>query len=135
MSRIMTEKSKIFVSLIMCAAVSGAALICGTVVQRKSADVPAVEIIEMTTKAAPSEIKSDLSVSVTETEKEQEPLMVNINTASAEELDKLDGIGEVTANAIIEYRKDAPFTCIEDIMNVKGIGEKKFEAIKDNICV
>lgn len=60
---------------------------------------------------------------------------VNINTASKEELMTLKGIGETTAEAIIEYRKENKFTKIEDIKNVKGIGDKKFEAIKEDIEV
>ena len=60
---------------------------------------------------------------------------VNINTASKEELMTLKGIGETTAEAIIEYRKENKFTKIEDIKNVKGIGDKKFEAIKKDIEV
>ena len=61
--------------------------------------------------------------------------IVNINTASAEELMSLNGIGEKTAEAIIEYRKSTPFEKPEEIMNVKGIGEKKYENIKNSICV
>ncbi|WP_297575386.1 helix-hairpin-helix domain-containing protein [uncultured Campylobacter sp.] len=60
---------------------------------------------------------------------------VNINTASKEELMSLKGIGETTANNIIEYRKENKFKKIEDLKNVKGIGDKKFEAIKDDIKV
>ena len=60
---------------------------------------------------------------------------VNINTASKEELMTLKGIGETTAEAIIEYRKENKFTKIEDIKNVKGIGDKKFESIKEDIEV
>lgn len=60
---------------------------------------------------------------------------VNINTASKEELASLKGIGEKTAEYIIEYRKDNEFKSIEDLKNVKGIGEKKFEAIKKDITV
>ena len=47
----------------------------------------------------------------------------------------LNGIGEKTAEAIIEYRKSTPFEKPEEIMNVKGIGEKKYENIKNSICV
>ena len=61
--------------------------------------------------------------------------MVNINTASREQLMTLPGIGEVTADAIIEYREQNPFARIEDIMNVSGIGEAKFKIIRDFICV
>ena len=61
---------------------------------------------------------------------------ININTASAADLQKLNGIGEKKAADIIAYReKNGPFTAIEDIMKVTGIGEKTFEKIKDNIEV
>lgn len=60
---------------------------------------------------------------------------VNVNTASKEELEILPGIGEKLAEAIIEYRENTPFRQAEDVKNVDGIGEKKFEAIKDMICV
>ena len=61
---------------------------------------------------------------------------ININTATAEELMELDGVGESTAQKIIAYRSDnGSFTSIEDIKNVSGIGDKKFEAIKDAITV
>ena len=59
---------------------------------------------------------------------------ININTATAEQLTELNGIGEVKANAIIEYRNNfGNFISLEEIMNVKGIGEKTFEKIKDYI--
>lgn len=61
--------------------------------------------------------------------------LVNINTATRDQLMTLPGIGEATADAIIAYREDTPFTCIQDITNVSGIGESKFDRIKDLICV
>ena len=64
-----------------------------------------------------------------------ETLMVNINTATVDELKSLPGIGEVTARAIADYRKNEPFKTKEDIKNVTGIGESKFNRIKDYICV
>ncbi|HOJ37928.1 MAG TPA: helix-hairpin-helix domain-containing protein [Ignavibacteriales bacterium] len=59
---------------------------------------------------------------------------ININTAGVDELTKLPGIGEKTAQAIIEYRtKNGKFVNISDLMNVKGIGQKKFEKIESFI--
>lgn len=66
---------------------------------------------------------------------EQAGGLVNINTASLEQLMSLPGIGEVTANAILEYREQNHFERVEDIMNVTGIGEAKFNGIRDLICV
>jgi len=61
---------------------------------------------------------------------------VNINTATAEELQTLSGIGESKALAIIAYRKEnGSFSCIEDLLNVSGIGEGIFAKIKDCIEV
>lgn len=61
---------------------------------------------------------------------------ININTASAEELESLDGIGEVLAQRIVDYRNEhGAFTSIEQIMNVSGIGEGRFGNIKDDITV
>lgn len=62
--------------------------------------------------------------------------VVNINTAGVDELIKLNGIGETKAQAIIDYRNEnGAFSSIDEITNVKGIGEKIFEKIKDNITV
>ncbi len=59
---------------------------------------------------------------------------VNINTATKEELDTLPGIGESTANKIINYREEnGKFKSIEEIKEVSGIGDSKFEQIKDLI--
>lgn len=61
---------------------------------------------------------------------------ININTATVEELTELPGIGEATANKIIEYRKqNGKFETIEELKNVAGIGNSKFENIKDKIKV
>ncbi|MFQ5875970.1 MAG: helix-hairpin-helix domain-containing protein [Dehalococcoidia bacterium] len=61
---------------------------------------------------------------------------ININTASLELLQTLTGIGPVRAQAIIDYREaNGPFRRIEDILSVQGIGEKTFEAIRDQITV
>lgn len=62
--------------------------------------------------------------------------LININTAGIPELESLPGIGTTLANRIVEYRKNnGTFRKVEDIKNVSGIGEKKFEAIKELITV
>ena len=65
-----------------------------------------------------------------------ESTLINLNTATAEELDELPGVGESTARAIIEDReKNGPFSSPEDLMRVSGIGEKKFERLEAMVCV
>ena len=62
--------------------------------------------------------------------------MVNLNTATAAQLEELPGIGKATAERIIEYRtKNGSFKKIEDLMNVRGVGEKSFLSLKDLITV
>lgn len=136
---------------------SAAVLITGGLIaDKKSVDMPAVEIIEAEDKAVTAEdklaetVNTDDTIIVTEEVsaeavedtpastaivEEQASGLININTADAAELMKLKGVGEKTAEKIIEYRAQTPFEKPEDIMNVKGIGEKKFEDIKDHICV
>lgn len=61
---------------------------------------------------------------------------ININNANKDELQKIDGVGESTANKIIQYRKEnGRFEKIEEIKNIDGIGDKKFENIKDKIVL
>lgn len=62
--------------------------------------------------------------------------LVNINTASAAELQTLSGIGPSMAQSIIDERtKNGAFASVDDLMRVSGIGEKKLAKIKDCICV
>ncbi len=62
--------------------------------------------------------------------------LININTASLDELDSLPGIGATLAQRIIDYRNEnGPFTSIEEIMDVSGVGPSTFENIKDLITV
>lgn len=61
---------------------------------------------------------------------------VNLNTATLEQLQTLPGVGPAIAKSIVEYRnKVGKFTKIEDILNVKGIGEKKFQRMKERLTV
>jgi competence protein ComEA len=67
---------------------------------------------------------------------EGESKKININSASKEELDSLPGVGEVTAQKILDYRdENKEFKSIDEIKNVKGIGENKFNDLKDYICI
>lgn len=61
---------------------------------------------------------------------------ININTANVSELKQITGIGESTANKIIDYRQNVgKFKKIEDIKEVKGIGDSKFESLKNKITI
>ena len=61
---------------------------------------------------------------------------ININTASAADLQRLPGIGAKTAGRVIEYRqKNGPFKKVEELMNVRGVGEKNFLKLKNQISV
>jgi competence protein ComEA len=62
--------------------------------------------------------------------------LVNVNTASAEELETLPGIGEVTAQAIIDHRtENGPFTSVDQLLDVTGIGDVTLENIRDLVTV
>lgn len=61
---------------------------------------------------------------------------VNINTAPAEELQELPGIGPVLAQRVVEYRQaHGPFTSVDQIKEVKGVGETLFEKVKDRLTL
>ena len=87
----------------------------------------------------PSLIKGETSNNTNDEESPSNNIPVfpiNINTASSEELELLKDIGEVKAQAIIDYRdSNGPFTTIEQIQNVPGIGPGIFDKIKDMITV
>jgi competence protein ComEA len=62
--------------------------------------------------------------------------VVNLNSATAAQIATLQGIGPKTADLIVQYRqKNGPFKKIEEIMNVRGVGEKSFLKIKDRLTV
>jgi len=76
------------------------------------------------------------TVAGAETSSSETSGMININTASASELDSLPGIGSTYAQRIIDYREaNGGFSSIEEIENVKGIGPATFEKMKDQITI
>ena len=95
-----------------------------------SSDNSNAENNEKENAAVSEENLSDNETKVEETAK------ISINTATKEELMKLDGIGESKAENIIKYREEnGNFKTIEDIKNVSGIGDAAYEKIKDSITI
>ena len=77
-----------------------------------------------------------ISSNNTKTNENSNGQKVNINNADESELDELPGVGPSTAQKIIQYRKEnGEFKSIDELKNVSGVGEAKFQKIKDLICV
>jgi competence protein ComEA len=88
--------------------------------------VPKIGEMEVTPEIVPS------SASGTDQKKDK----LNINTASQQEFETLPGIGPSKAATFVQYREEnGPFTAIEEITNITGIGEKTFEKLKEHIFV
>ena len=99
----------------------------------KSRDNPVDATEWLTASAAASDETEDETETAVSAADEKK---VNLNTATLEELKTLDGIGDTKGQAIIDYReKNGGFQRIEDILAVKGIGEKTYEKLKDRITV
>lgn len=61
---------------------------------------------------------------------------MNVNRATAEQLTQLNGIGDALAQRIVADRdKNGPFSSVDDLTRVSGIGEKKLEGFRDDVCV
>lgn len=111
---------------VIAAAARGGALSRGAVV---SESLPSESIV-ITSAAQPT------AVALAKPPTEPNAAVININTATAEELQALPGIGETKAAAIVEYREThGEFTDISEIVNVSGIGKATFERIHDIISV
>lgn len=79
------------------------------------------------------EVQSNISSLVSSPSSSASSSKININSADLNELTKIPGVGEKTAQKILDYRANNSFSSIEDIKNVPGIGDKKFESMKDYI--
>lgn len=98
--------------------------------------IPKKEIKKTVTNTVKKQSPQVVTTNITVNENEENNGMVNINTATFDELKKLTGIGDSTAQKIIDYRNEnGAFKSKEDIKNVSGIGESKYNSIKNNICV
>lgn len=93
----------------------------------------AVSFTQISTDGSQSE---ELESGQTEKEEEKNPGKVPINRADETELDTLPGIGPALAKAIVEYREEnGGFSSLEELMEVPGIGEKKFAELKDRVSL
>lgn len=142
----MFSKNNLFEKLVLfCALLIFAAIILLFAIDYNSVDVDnssgtvSLQYLTSSKQSTVTSSKTDTSdstaTSAPVTSKPQSSL-ININTATKDELDILPGIGPAKADAIVTYRETmGGFSSIEDIKNVKGIGEKTFENLKDYITV
>ena len=98
--------------------------------------LPVAVFVSLCAAAAPVGAQTTSSTGTHAAAKPAAGGIVNLNTASATDLEGLPGIGAKTAARIIEYRqKNGPFKKVEELMNVRGVGEKNFLKLKPQITV
>lgn len=126
------------VSILACVCLVLAAFLGGMFVGRNMSGA-AIQTSVLSTQASEQETQAVRSTQIpsassTAATASQSNGKVNINTADLYTLMSLEGIGETYAQRIIDYRNaNGPFTDIADIKNVEGIGDKRYDAIKDHI--
>lgn len=102
----------------------------------KDADETAVNLAEKIYDEMIIYVPSDGEEFVSDAYDMKHDKKININQATQEEIEQLDGIGPGKASAIIEYREEhGRFESVEDLLNVRGIGEKTLDGIEDDIHV
>ena len=107
---------------------------CGGLTE--DADISDVNLAEKLNDSDKIDIpKKSSNESIIEEDNDVNDDLVNINTASVEDLEQLNGVLPNLAKNILEYRKNNKFTSIEDLLNVNGIGQAKYNKIKEYICV
>ena len=95
-----------------------------------------IQTLLLDTGLEPDADLSHIEIYVPREGEEQSPQKIDINRAESWLLEALPGIGEVTAQAIVDYRNEnGPFRRIEDLLKVKGIGEGTLDKIRDFITV
>lgn len=100
------------------------------------AKTPSPTPLPVSPSPTPTPSETPTSVPTPSSTPEQQSEKININTADLVELDKITGVGLVIGQRIIDYREtNGPFQKIEDIKNVKGIGDITFEKMKDEITI
>ena len=96
----------------------------------------AVAALLLAATASPSDAAQTAKAGARSSAKPAITTPININAASATELEALPGVGAQTAGRIVEYRqKNGPFKKVEELMNVRGVGEKNFLKLKSQITV